>query len=114
MAEKILYFFKQFRLSPKKSKIDAILKAARRSDSVSLFVHGRGSERWRDANLGALEALENLSVCRIDDAFVAALVEELDRTIRWSLTVSEGEVFLQVGDRSLHSVPEIWQGSPLR
>jgi uncharacterized protein YaeQ len=92
---------------------DRLVKASRRSGRTTLFAFGGGVERWREAQLERLASAPNLAVARIEDAFVDALASELDRSIRWALTVSDGSVFLAVGDRTLENVPERWIGDPL-
>lgn len=90
-----------------------LVKAARRSERAILFAFGEGVERWRVAQLVALDAPANLSVARIDDAFLADLGAATDRQLRWSVTLSEGIVFLSSGDAAFETTPEVWLGEPL-
>ncbi|MDJ0849601.1 MAG: YaeQ family protein [Myxococcota bacterium] len=90
-----------------------LVKASRRAERATVWVFGAGSERWRQARLEGLEAPRNLHVARIDDAFVAGLAAGLERSLRWSLTVSAGFVFLRCGDRRLETAPLLWLGDPM-
>jgi len=90
-----------------------LVKAARQSERVSLFVFGEGSDRWRASQLDATELPANISVARIGEDFIANLAGATDRQLRWSLTLSEGIVFLTSGEQSFETSPEVWLGTPL-
>ena len=90
-----------------------LLKASRHSTRVTLFAFGDGVDRWREAQLDGIRATDNLGVARIDDGFLANIASATDRQLRWSLTLSEGIVFLTAGENSFETTPEIWLGDPL-
>lgn len=91
-----------------------LVKAARHAERATLVAFGEGSWRWRKAELDPLvDPPENLSVVHIDDGFVTALAESAERQLRWSLTVSEGILFLSTGKQSFETTPEIWLGDPM-
>lgn len=90
-----------------------LVKAARQSERVSLFAFGPGLAPWRAAQIDAIDPPANLGVAQIDDEFVAEVAAEVERQLRWSLTVSEGIVFLSTDDGSFETTPEIWLGDPL-
>jgi len=90
-----------------------LIKASRQSERCQLFVFGEGAERWRQAQLEDTKLPDNLSVARIDDAFIEALAESTDRQIRWSMTISEATIFLTTRDATFETSPEIWLGDPL-
>lgn len=91
-----------------------LVKAARHAERATLFAFGEGCWRWRKAELEPLvDPPANLSVARIDDAFVNALVDEAERQLRWSLTIAEGIVYLSTGKHTHETTPEIWLGNPL-
>ncbi len=90
-----------------------LVKAARQSERATLFAFGSGVERWRRAQLEGRPLPPNLHVARIDDAFLDALASSLDRTLRWTLTVSEGALFLAQDGATHETVPEQWLGDPL-
>lgn len=96
-----------------------LMKAARQSGRCDLFVYGDGADRWRAAQLDGMNAPDNLGVARIEDVFVDSLAAAADRQIRWSMTVSEGTIFVAVregrdGDEeTFTTTPEVWLGNPL-
>lgn len=90
-----------------------LVKAARRSEACTVFVFGPGADRWRESHLDPARLPENVSAGRLDDVFLEALDAATDRQIRWSLTLSEGTLYLASGDESFETRPEIWLGDPL-
>jgi len=90
-----------------------LVKASRQSQRVTLFAFGEGVERWRAAQLDSIPPPANLSVARVDDGFLRELAAVSDRQLRWSLTLSEGIVFLTAGEDSFETTPEVWFGDPL-
>jgi uncharacterized protein YaeQ len=91
-----------------------LVKAARHARRAILFAFGEGCWRWRKAELEPLvDPPANLGVAHIDDAFVKALAAKASRQLRWSITVSEGIVFLSTEGASFETTPEVWLGDPL-
>ena len=92
---------------------ERLVKAARQSQRATLFAFGPGLERWRATQLEGREPPANLSVARIDAAFLDALAAVSDRQLRWSVTLAEGLVYLTSGDHSFETTLEVWLGDPL-
>ena len=90
-----------------------LVKAGRQSERTTVFAFGEGVDRWRAAQIEATDLPVNVSVARIDDGFLAELAASTDRQLRWSLTLSEGILFLSSGDAAFETSPEIWLGEPL-
>lgn len=91
-----------------------LVKAARHADRAILFAFGPGCWRWRKAELEPLvDPPANLAVAGLDERFVEAIAAEADRQLRWSMTLSEGVLFLSTGKGSHETVPEPWLGDPL-
>jgi len=90
-----------------------LVKASRQAEAVLVFAFGRGVEAWRAAQLAKLEAPENLGVCVIPDDFVEGLCTELRRKLEWSLTLSDGVLYVDDGARTLETSPQCWLGDPL-
>jgi uncharacterized protein YaeQ len=80
-----------------------LVKAARQSERATLFAFGEGLERWRQTQLDGLDAPRNLSILRLDDTFLAALAGSSDRQIRWSVTLSDGIIYVATGDKSFET-----------
>lgn len=90
-----------------------LVKASRQAERVTLFSFGDGAERWRVAQIDSIEPPDNLAIARIEDGLVYALAASVDRQIRWSMTLSEGIVYLTSGGHCFETTPEIWLGEPL-
>lgn len=90
-----------------------LAKAARHAGRVTLFSFGENLWRYRKAQFEDFEAPSNLSVAAFDPAFIAGVAGTIRRQIRWSVTLSEGVLFLSSGEESFETTPEIWMGSPL-
>jgi len=90
-----------------------LIKAARQSERTTLFAFGEGLARWRDAQLPDLMDQADLSIARVDDAFLADLSAATDRQLRWSVTLSDGLLFLTSGEDSFETSLEVWLGDPL-
>lgn len=90
-----------------------LAKAARHSERAILFAFGEGLDRWWAAQLDTIKTAENLSVARVEEGFLEALAKVTDRQMRWSLTLSDGLVFLTSGEDSFETQFEPLFGEPL-
>ncbi|MCH2173151.1 YaeQ family protein [Myxococcota bacterium] len=90
-----------------------LIHASRRADRVSVFAFGPGLQRWRQAQLGKLEALDNLGICRVGDDFIEEVSAGLGRRFEWSITMSGGALFVEDGGRAFETALEVWMGDPL-
>ena len=90
-----------------------LVKASRQAERVMLFAFGEGVERWRASQIDPMRAPENLAIARIEDRFVGLLASSVDRQIHWSITLSEGIIFVNAGDQSFDTTPELWLADPL-
>ncbi|MES9871346.1 MAG: YaeQ family protein [Sedimenticola sp.] len=77
---------------------ERIESACRRSDHVALFIYGRQRHRWERANLDRLGNLDNLTVIALPDMLLDALTDELERTMAWSLTITDGILYLDTAE----------------
>ena len=82
---------------------DRLIKASRHAGRVALLACGRAQASWQQQQLPKLAGIANLTVVTVEPAFIAALVQRLERSIAWSLTVSGGVCFLTVGDETLET-----------
>ena len=89
-----------------------MIKSARQSEQLTVFVFGDGAKRWRAAQLDSIDPKVAIHVARLDDTFLAEVAKGIDRQIRWSVTFSEGTLYLNQGSASFETTPEIWRGSP--
>ena len=83
---------------------ERIIKASRHAGHVTLLACGRALSVWEQQHLPKLSGLANLTVVTIDQTFLAGLVQRLERTISWGVTITEGVCYLTIGDETLETV----------
>ena len=82
---------------------ERLVKASRHSEQVVLCAFGSALTVWEKQNLPKLAGISNLTVISLDQAFLKRLSERLQRTISWSLTVTEGSLYLAIDGETLES-----------
>jgi uncharacterized protein YaeQ len=94
---------------------DRLAKSCRHVERAILFAFGTAQtqSRWLSQHLSKLAGSQNLSIVSIEFGFLGQLVASLQRAINWSLTVTEGALYLTVGDQTLETAPELLSGPPL-
>ncbi|HBG04794.1 MAG: hypothetical protein A2075_16235 [Geobacteraceae bacterium GWC2_58_44] len=94
---------------------DRLAKSCRHVERAILFACGpaQTQSRWLTQHLQKLASSRNLTVMRIESDFLGKLVGNLQRAINWSLTVTEGALYLTVGDETLETALEHLSGPPL-
>ncbi len=92
---------------------ERLAKSCRHVEQAVLFACGPTQSRWLTQHQPKLAASRNLTVIGLDYKFLGSLVENLQRVINWSLTVTEGALYLTVADRTLESALLHLSGPPL-
>jgi uncharacterized protein YaeQ len=82
---------------------DRLLKASRHCERVATLVCGNSLQVWEREHLAKLESIRNLTSISIDQKFISKLVSRLERNIRWSVTRTEGSLYLAVADETLET-----------
>jgi uncharacterized protein YaeQ len=90
---------------------ERIVKASRHSGRVALLACGRGAASWEEQQLPKLARLTNLTVIGIDHAFIGRVAALLERSINWSITITEGSIYLTVGEETLETAIRVKIGS---
>jgi uncharacterized protein YaeQ len=90
---------------------ERIIKASRHSERVALLACGRMSPSWDLQQLPKLEKLDNLTVISFDQAFVNMVASLLERSINWSITITEGTFYLSIAEETLETIFQIKAGS---
>lgn len=90
---------------------DRIIKASRHAERVSLLACGRALATWDQQHLPRLEKIANLTVVSVRQGFITALASRLERSITWSITITEGTIYLTVGDATLESAIGVKKGA---
>lgn len=77
---------------------ERIIKACRHAERVALLASGKALANWDQQHLPKLEGIGNLTVISVDQNFITTLASSLERSINWSLTITEGRLYLMNGD----------------
>lgn len=83
---------------------ERLIKASRHVDQVVLFAYGGGLDRWKAQQFPKLAESEKITCYELTDTFIAELVESLQRSINWSLTVAGGAIYLETGGETFETV----------
>ena len=83
---------------------DRLIKASRHSERVALVACGKAFPNWEQQHLPKLERVPNLSVICFDQTFINRLVTKLDRSINWSITITDGNLYINIGDETFETV----------
>jgi len=89
---------------------ERIIKAARHAERVALLACGRGVVTWDLQHLPRLEKIANLTVASVDQEFIAALAAGLERSIAWSITITDGTLYLSAGDENSETAIRMKKG----
>ena len=90
---------------------ERLLKAGRHAGRVALLTCGSALPTWEKQHLPKLITMPNLTVITLDQGVMARLVARLERSIAWSLTITEGALYLNVGDEALESALQVRVGA---
>jgi uncharacterized protein YaeQ len=90
---------------------ERLLKAGRHAERVVLLTCGSALPNWEKQHLPKLTGSANLTILTLDPGFLAGLVDRLERSIVWSLTITEGTLYLNVEDETLESALQVRVGA---
>lgn len=90
---------------------DRIVRASRHAERVALLACGRGLLAWDQQHLPRLAAIGNLTVASVDQDFIAALAARLERVITWSITITEGTIYLTIGAETFDTAIRVKVGA---
>lgn len=90
---------------------ERLAKAARHSGKVILLACGPAMPRWREQHRLKLESISRLTVVSLEHTFLGGLSKRLQRSINWSLTVTEGCIYLSIGEETLESTYKVFSGT---
>jgi len=82
---------------------ERLLKACRHAGRVALVACGRSLPHWEQQQLPKLQNAANLTVVTFAPGFVNQLATSLDRVINWSITISDGTLYLTIGDEAMET-----------
>jgi len=90
---------------------DRIIKACRHAERVALLACGRLYAGWSQQQLPKLTKVANLTVVTIDQELIGTLAAQLERSINWSITVTEGSMYLESGAVTHEAAVQLLAGS---
>jgi uncharacterized protein YaeQ len=77
---------------------DRIIKACRHAERVALLACGKALASWDQQHLPKIGNIRNLTIVSVDQVFINTLASKLERTINWSITITEGTIYLATDD----------------
>lgn len=90
---------------------DRIIKAGRHSEKVALLACGKALPVWEQQHLHKLEKIRNLTVVSVDQSFISTLASGLVRSINWSITITEGALYLTSSENTYETAILIKTGT---
>jgi uncharacterized protein YaeQ len=82
---------------------DRLLKAGRHAERVVLLPSGRSQGHWEQQQLPKLEKAPNVTVVTFAPGFISRLAQSLDRVIGWSITITDGTLYLTTGGETMET-----------
>lgn len=82
---------------------ERLVKAGRHAERVALVACGRALSHWEQQQLPKLEKSPNLTVVTFTPGFINQLASALDRVIGWSITITDGTLYLTTGSETLET-----------
>lgn len=89
---------------------DRIIKASRHSLRVALVASGRTLVNWEQQQLPKLHDIQSLVIYKFNQQFINCLVAKLARCICWEVTVSDGSLYINVGDETFETALQGYGG----
>ncbi|NTV49610.1 MAG: YaeQ family protein [Geobacteraceae bacterium] len=93
---------------------ERLVKAGRHAERVAVIACGRALPKWEQQHLQKIESVPNLTVVCFDQLFVNGLVSKLDRSINWSVTITDGNLYINVGNETFETVLQERVGKRLK
>ncbi len=90
---------------------DRVIKACRHAEKVALLTCGKAASIWDQQHLPKLHKMNNLLVIAVDQEFIGGLASQLARTIDWSVTITEGILYLTTGTLTCQTALYLKQGT---
>jgi uncharacterized protein YaeQ len=83
---------------------ERLVKAGRHAERVALIACGRALPKWEQLHLAKLQGIQNLTIIRFDQTFITTLAATLDRSISWSVTITDGNLYINAGGETFETV----------
>jgi len=76
---------------------ERLIKAGRHSERVALIAFGKALAAWEMQQLPKLHGVRNLQIVHLNQGFIASLAATLERSINWSVTLSDDHLYINSG-----------------
>jgi uncharacterized protein YaeQ len=83
---------------------ERLTKASRHSERVALLASGRTWPLWEQQHLSKLKKIANISVITLDNNFVSSLASKLERSINWTVTITDNNLYINAGNETFETV----------
>ena len=90
---------------------DRIIKAGRHAERVALLASGKALSSWEQQHLSKLVSVKNLTIVSVDQTLINTLASNLERSINWSITITEGILYLTTGNTTYETAIQIKAGT---
>ena len=82
---------------------DRLHKASKACDRVAVYCHKDIGSFLRNVSGARMHAPERVAIVELDRDLIDALAAKLERRTRWTVSVNEGEIYVEVGGESVHA-----------
>lgn len=89
---------------------ERLIKASRHAARAALVACGRALPNWELQSLPKLAGVPNLALITFDQTFINSLASGLDRSISWSVTITDGNMYIDVGADTFETVLQVRLG----
>lgn len=80
---------------------ERVVKAARHAGEVVFVACGSSLPHWQKQHLPKVSNISNLTIYSLDQQSLAHLTARLQRSITWSVTITEGVIYLTTGGEAV-------------
>lgn len=92
---------------------ERIIKAGRHAERVVLLACGKALANWEQQHLPRLGKVDNLIIATVDQGFINSIACRLERSIDWSITITEGVLYLTADDETCETDIQVKTGMVL-
>jgi uncharacterized protein YaeQ len=83
---------------------ERLIKAGRHSYRVALIAFGKALAFWELQHLPKLTGIDNLQIVTFDPGFIGSLAATLERSINWSITMSDNHLYINSGAETFQTI----------
>jgi len=83
---------------------ERLIRASRHCARTALVACGRALPAWEQQHLPKLKGISNLSIILIDHSFISSLASRIDRSILWSITITDNSLYVNIGNESFETI----------